>query len=403
MNKSNSYSGQPIFNQVLHLIPRELIRDVEARYSSDRYYKRFKSWEHLVSMLYASINRLSSIRELTTGLEAWKLRLGHLGMRYFPKRSTVSDANKTRSEAFFRDVYSGLYARYYGSFPDSRKVKRLEDRLFLMDSTTMDLFREIMQGVGRKPSSGKRKGGVKAHFLLNAAEDVPQLVTITPARKNDRIFMKEVDLPAGSILVFDKGYGHYGQWEDWGRQGIFWVTRAMKNASFKVIEVREVGIDCKIAGVVSDSMIKLGDPNNPNTTVIKARRVEFYDKMSGKTFCFLTNHTKFSPRKIAMIYKKRWQIECFFKRLKQNYPLRNFLGDNENAIRIQIWCSLIADLLVKVIKEKVTIRKWSYSNLSSFLRLHLGTYIEMRAFLDNPETAIRSPANKFAELPLYPT
>jgi hypothetical protein len=387
MGKSRFFTGQPIFAQLLSLVPAHIITSAVNKTSSNRYYKKFTSYTHLVSMLYACLQKCSSLREVTTGLMACQHKISHLGLTYVPKRSTLSDANRDRTEQFFALVYTALYDHYFRFSPDSRMDRSIESRLFLIDSTTISLFSEVMKGMGSKGANGKKKGGAKAHMLVKASEDVPRFVMITEGTTNDKQIMKHVSLPKHSIVVFDKGYNSYTQFEKWTKESVTWVTRISDVAAVEVIEDLEVSERQKQLNVISDQMVTLGRKSNRNTLKISARRITYYDAESKRTFRFITNNTTYSPATIAQIYKRRWQIELLFKRLKQNYPLRDFLGDNENAIKIQIWCSLITDLLLKIIKSRTT-RKWSYANIAGMVRLHLMTYLKLTDFLNNPEKAL---------------
>jgi hypothetical protein len=323
-------------------------------------------------------------------------------MRHCPRRSTLADANKSRPVAFFEDVFKGIYKHYYGHSPDSRSIHPWEGRIFIVDSTTIELFSDIMQGAVRAKANGKRKGGVKAHVLMNALEDVPSLVCLTEGKRCDKLFSRHIDLPAQSILVHDRGYINFKQWQEWTGKGIFWVSRMAQHFVFEVTENLPVSEKQEALGVVSDQKIILGSQNNRQGVRIPARLVTYKDQESGKLYTFLTNHYRFSPANIAMLYKRRWQIECLFKRLKQNYPLRYFLGDNENAIKIQVWCSLIADLLLKILKDKVKKPNWSYTNLAGIIRLHLMNYINLVAFLLNPDKALLRYRHPIQQLSLFP-
>ena len=387
MGKNNFFTGQPILAQLLSLIPLEVITKAIRKTYSDRYYKKFKSYPHLVSMLYASFQKCTSIREVTTGLMASQHKIKHLGLTYLPKRSTLSDANTKRTEAFFAEVFKELYSYYFKVFPDSRLGKSIESRLFIIDSTTISLFSEVMKGMGDKKANGKKKGGAKAHMLVKASEDVPRFVMITEGTANDKQFLSSVELPKHSIVVFDKGYNKYTQFEQWTKQSIHWVTRISDVAVVEVLEELEVSESQKLQGVISDQMIRMGRQSNRKTVKLEVRRVTYKDPETDREFSFITNNTSYKPATIALIYKRRWQIELLFKRLKQNYPLRDFLGDSDNAIKIQIWCSLITDLLLKIIKSKTT-RNWSYANIAGMVRLHLMTYLKLIDFLNNPEKAL---------------
>jgi hypothetical protein len=386
MNKGTFFTGQPIFSQIINLIPKDKILRLSKHHQTDRYYKKFKTYEHLISMLYTIFNGCTSIREVVTGLMACEGKLQHLGLNYSVRKSTLSDANCDRNEKVFEAIYQLLYHLYSSDLPDSRKEKWFS-KLFIFDSTTISLFQEILKNAGRNPMNGKRKGGIKAHTLIKADQDIPCLVKFTAASAHDSPFMKAVELPAGSIVTFDKGYSDYNVFANWKKQSVIYVTRIRKSSVFEIIKNREVTDHQKQKGVVGDSEIILGHNHHKKITKVQARLIRYYDKKNEREFQFLTNDFKLAPATIAKIYKHRWQIESLFKRIKQNYPLRHFLGDNENAIKIQIWCALISDLLLKHIRKQVK-RKWAFSNLTSMIRLHLMNYIHLIRFLANPERAI---------------
>jgi hypothetical protein len=387
MSKSKFFTGQPIFSQVLSFIPKSSVDRLAQDCQTDRYCRHFTTYNHLISILYAVFNKCNSIRELTSGLLAWEHRINHLGMHRFPKRSTLSDANSRRSEEVFGKIYEFLYSRHRHYLPDSRKKK--ESKLYIADSTTISLFQEVMRNAGRSPVNGKRKGGVKVHTLIQSDEDVPCLIRFTSAAAHDTPFLSQLNLPAGSILVFDKGYNDYSQFQRFSDEKVTWITRKRKGTVYKIFEHRLVSDGQLARGVKKDRFIILGHHHHSNHTHVKARLIDFVDPESGKKLQFLTNNTRLGAATIAALYKKRWQIEILFKRFKQNYPLKYFLGDSENAIKIQIWCTLICDLLIKIIKSLAG-RKWSFSNLASIIRIHLMTYIDLYAFLKNPEYALQS-------------
>lgn len=387
MSKSTFFTGQPIFNQLLSLIPKFHIRDAVIATKSDRYYKKFRSYEHLVTMLYTCLQKCSSLREVTTGMMACHHKLAHLGLNYSPRRSTLAEANNKRCSDFFSSVYFRLYHHYYQFSPDSRLKGSIENRLFLIDSTTISLFTDIMKGAGCKGVNGKKKGGAKAHLVVKATDDIPVFVMITPASMNDRDIFKNMDLPKGAIAVFDKGYNSYEQFEKWTNASVTWVTRMRNDSWQEDIESRHISEAEVEAGVIADDIVKLGRPSNRKTKRIRIRRITFFDREKNREFTFITNNFSFKASVVAAIYKKRWQIELLFKRLKQTYPLRNFLGESENAIKTQIWCALISDLLLKIIKNKIH-KKWSFANLSAMVRLHLMNYLDLIQFLKNPEKSL---------------
>ncbi len=379
MNKSKNFSGQPIIKQLLKLISPDIVSRTVASQNSDRYYKRFKTYDHLVTMLYATLSGVSSLRELSTILLACEGRIGHLNLKYFPKRSTLSDANKNRSSEVFANIYYSLFDKYRSFLSDSSPLSLPIKHLKIVDSTTISLFSDILKGVGRNPINGKKKGGIKVHTMINALEDVPCLIRFTNAAAHDHTFLKELDLEKGSFVVFDKAYNDYGQYLQWTKDDIYFVTRQKGNAVYTGIEEFDLS-DTVSDAVLKDERISV----QKDGRAIELRRIAYWDAHKKKVFEFISNNFLIAPDKIAAIYKHRWQIETMFKRLKQNFPLKYFLGDNQNAIEIQIWCGLIIQLLMLVVQRK-TKRRWAYSNMVSMVRFHLMTYIDLFKFLENPD------------------
>lgn len=397
MSKGIFFTGQPIFNQVLNFIPRNLV-DASARtLKADRYCKHFGTYDHLVTMLYAVLNQCTSLREVTTGLLAWEARIAHLGLKYHPRRSTLADANKRRNPEVFEKIYYKLLERYGSFLPDScRRSKK--NNLYIFDSTSIALFQEILKGSGLANANGKRKGGIKVHTLLRADQDVPCMIRYSEGAANDGRFLKEIKLAAGSVIVFDKGYRDYSTYNRFTKEAITWVTRYRAHSVYKVLQHDEVNSFQQQQGVLADKQIVLGHDYNKNQTKAPCRMITYKDAATGKVFEFITNNRRLAPCTIANYYRQRWQIETFFKRIKQNYPLQYFLGDNPNAIKIQIWIALIADLIIKVIK-KGTGTKMGFTNIVGLIRMHMMTYTELRSFVKSPEkTLLAQLRNKLQQL-----
>lgn len=329
---------------------------------------------------------------------ACNTRINHLGIKYIPRKSTLAEANANRDQQFFGALYHNLYSHFY---PDSRSLTKRDKQLYIFDSSTISLFSEVMKGSRQKPA-GKRKGGVKAHVLIKADEDVPRFVCLTEAKENDNIFTPMLNLPKDSIVTFDRIYYGFKPLANWSKTGVTWVTRMHTLIAYKVCGKRRISAGQKAAGIISDEIIVAGAAQRKDK--LPARRITYKDPITNKELTFFTNSTRMTAINIANIYKKRWQIECPFKRLKQNCPLKYFLGDNENAIKIQIWCALITDLLVKIVKDRVK-RTWSFSNIAGMIRLHLMTYIHLVKFLENPEKSLvnyKSPDHSH-QMSLFPT
>jgi len=380
MDKNSKFSGKPIISQVINLLDREKINRTARAKSSDRYYKRFKTIDHLITMLYVVLSGCNSLREITGIMLACEGKINHLGIKYFPKRSTISDANRKRSSEVFGEIYLGLYHKYRRIISDSSLNDGEIKKLQIVDSTTISLFSDILKGVGRNPINGKKKGGIKMHTMINASEDVPTLIRFTSAATHDHTFLKDLELKRGSIVVFDKGYNDYSQYLRWNLDGIFFVTRQKDNAVWSSLKEFDIS-DETDSGVLKDEKIKVEKGGQS----VELRRIAYWSEEQKKLLEFITNNYELPPDKIAEIYKRRWQIELLFKRLKQNFPLKYFLGDTRNAIEIQVWVSLIVQLLMLVIQKQAE-RKWAFSNMVSVIRFHLMTYIDLFRFLNSPDS-----------------
>jgi len=384
MLKNTTFSGQPVFAQLTGMISRSSFSTLVKEQDADRYCKRCKSWEHLICMLYCIMNNCTSLREVTHGIAAYGDKLNHLGLTYTPPRSTLSDANVNRSEAFFGLLYQKLYKRYGELLSDSPKNKALLKRIFLIDSTTISLFKAIMKCVGRKPLDGKSKGGIKVHTMLNAYEQVPQLIHFTEAATHDHTFLSKLNLQPHQIAIFDRAYVDYLQYAKWTKDSIHFVTRLKDNAVYQGLEDLDIPDNCP-PGYIKDEKISISYKDElKQEQTLELRRVVFYDEEKKRILQFLTNIFDMSTEEIGGLYKLRWQIELLFKQLKQNFPLKYFLGDNENAIKIQIWCTLIANLLFTVTRKGIK-QKISFSNLVSFARQHLFSYHKLTDLIEKTE------------------
>jgi len=382
MNKSTFFSGQPIFAQLLKFIPKDSIIRIVRDSKADHYSKRFNTYEHLVTMLYSIFNNCNSLREVTTGMLASEQRLAHLGVRYHPRRSTIADANIRRQAEVFEKIYFGIFKKYAPFLSDSRTKSRAS-KLYILDSTTIRLFHEVLRTGGPNPANGKRKGGIKVHTMIRSDQDVPCMIRFSSGVAHDSKYLKEIRLPKGSIIVFDKGYRGYDTFNKLTSDGITWVTKRTNYFALTFgSNITNPGNDER---VITDRQVIIGHKDLKHRA--RARLIQYCDPDTGELHEFFTNNLKMSGLTIAALYRKRWQIELLFKRMKQNYPLKYFLGDSENAIKIQIWCSLIADLLLKIVKRAAAAR-WSFSNLAAMVRLHLMTYIDLFGFLKSPEKSL---------------
>ncbi len=383
MGKSNYFSSKSVFGQLISLIDDSMIRREVKKCNSDHYTKRFTTKDHLISMLFCSFSKCTSLREISGAMLGLSGKTSSFQLNHIPKRSTLSDANKKRDVSVFENIYHQLLKQYGSFLSDSRIKDIIKKQVKIFDSTTVSLFKDIMACVGRNPKNGKRKGGIKVHTVVNADEIVPSLVWFSEAKTHDHKFLEKLKCDENTIYVFDKAYNDYKAFEHFTDRKTGFVTRIKDNASYLNIEKLDIGERIH-NGVLADEIIEVEVKKGKEISKLRLRKVTFYDRVNQREFEFLTNLFDLRADLIAALYKIRWQIESLFKQLKQNFPLKYFLGDNENAIKIQIYCVLIVNLLLAVVKKRLK-RRWAFSNLVSFCKIHLFNYINLMKFLENPE------------------
>lgn len=388
MGKSTHFSGQPLYCQVIKLLDKSTILRLSRESGGEHYVKRFDIWTHLVVMLYAVIMRFDSLREIMASLQAESRKLCHLGIRLMPSRSTLSDANRRRPEIIFESIYRNLYTTYRNILSsDSRKNrdKVWMKRLQIIDSTTITLFSNLLfKGVGRHPKTGKKKGGIKVHTVIHANEGVPSDIKFTSAATNDSFMLRPSVLNKGDIIAMDRAYIDYEKLETLTQREVMYVTKMKKNLKYNIIEdcmyQNDKGfMEVRIQNVRFSKMLKDGTILNHH-----ARIITYVDIKKHKLVSLLTNDMESDPNEIIEIYHKRWEIELLFKQIKQNFPLKYFYGESANAIKIQIWVTLIANLLLMVMKKELT-RSWSFSGLATMMRITLMYYVDFYSLFNHPE------------------
>lgn len=390
MSKGTHFIGQPMFGQLISLLDKSKILKFSREKDGERYVKHFNAWQHMAIMLYAVIKRFDSLREITDSMFPEARKLSHLGINMMPRRSTLSDANARRSESIFEATYRDLYATYKDELSsDSRKHKTPQwmERLQIIDSTTITLFSNLLfKGIGRNPKSGKKKGGIKVHANIHANEGVPSDIKFTSAATNDSFMLKPANYTSGDILAFDRAYIDYAKFEELTRNGVIYVTKMKKNLVYAISDdtmymTSDGKMSYRIQYVTFTKCVKDGED-----IVHKARIITYVEikKTRAKLISLLTNDMEMPIEEIVEIYRKRWEIELLFKQLKQNFPLRYFYGESSNAIKIQIWVTLIANLLIMVLQKRIK-RPWSFSGLATMVRIMLMNYVNCYTFFEEPE------------------
>lgn len=395
--------GQPILKQVLNLVDSSVFKRLVAERSSDRYYKSFKSWPHFVTMMFGILSRCDSMSETCEGLRAMSGKLNHLGLEKSPAKSSAGDGLRNRKSDFFEALYYTLTARYSSFLSDSQTYGLTIKELFIVDSTTIRLFTDILKGVGRNPKNdGKKKGGLKVHMLIDASQSVAKFVKITEAKMHDKQFMKEIQVPAYSMLVFDKAYNFYRQFAHWTNKNIYFVTRQKTNAVYTVLQtlVDTASIKNK-AMIYREEVIEVIYTVHKEKKRLILKRVCYRDEKN-RHYVFISNNLEIDSSEIALIYKKRWGIELLFKKMKQNFQLSYFYGENENAIRTQVWCTLIAQLLLTVLQKKANVKK-AFSTIATLVRIHLVSLLDVIELIQNTKRAWRIQTHKVMATTLFDT
>lgn len=367
-----------LFNQLLHHFPRGEFAALVRQHSAERAAKGFTCWAQFVSMMFCQLAHADSLREICNGLACSEGKLVHLGVLSAPNKSTLSYANEHRPAALFEDLFYTSLNRFRDQQGlGARKAKfRFKNKFQSLDSTTISLCLDLFPWAKFR----RAKGGVKAHVLLDHDDYLPSYVLITEANRSDVRVAQSLDLNADSIVAMDRGYNDYALFGKWTERGVFFVTRLKENAAYEVVESAMGPLP---RNILADELIRFTGPQAVKDCPYLLRRVVVWDEVNEREIVLLANLLHFGPTTIAAIYKDRWEIELFFKALKQNLKVKSFVGTSRNALLIQIWTALIAMLLLKWLHH-LSKAKWSLSNLASMLRLNLFTYRDLRRWLENP-------------------
>jgi hypothetical protein len=366
-----------LFSQILQKIPRDVFEGLIQKHGSERYAKGFSSWTHLVAMLFSQLAHADSLREICNGLACCEGKLVHLGIRDMPRRSTLSYANNHRPAS----MYEALFWKILGRFRQQEMLGksrpfRFKNRLLSLDSTTISLCLSLFPWAQYRQA----KGGVKLHVLLSHEDYMPEYALLTDARQHDIRPARQLSLRPGSIVVMDRGYTDFALFGKWCQEGVFWVTRMKDGTAYEVERARELPQD---SSILADEVIRFSGAGAVQKCPDRLRRIVVWDGDQQRQMEILTNHLEFAATTLANIYRERWQIELFFKALKQNLKVKSFVGTSENALRIQIWTALLALLLLKWL-HFLSAAGWSLSNLASLLRLNLFSYRDLKEWLDKP-------------------
>lgn len=367
-----------LFNQLLHHFPRTEFGALVKATKAERHARGFTCWAQFVAMLFCHLAHADSLRLICNGLSCCLGKLKHLGISQAPSKSNLSYANQHRPATLFQQLFWKTLERFRSQsmLGPSQKPFRFKNKLLLLDSTTISLCLSLFPWAQFK----KVKGGVKAHVLLDHDDYMPRFIHFTGAAHSDVKAAHLLPVQPGSIIVMDRAYIDYDLWAKWITQGMFFVTRLRHDLKFKVIEERSVP---KNRNIRRDQLISLASVQGQKECPFPLRRIEVWNPELQETIVLLTNHLRFGASTVSDIYRQRWQIEVFFKTLKQNLKIKTFVGTSENALLVQIWTALIALLLLRWL-HFLSKRNWSFSNLASLLSMNLFTYRDLKDWLINP-------------------
>lgn len=363
-----------MFSQILQLFPRTEFQLLVKETKAERHARGFSCWGQFVSMLFCQLGRAHSLREICHGLLTCEGKLSHLGIEA-PKRASLAYANEHRPWELYQKVFFLLLERCRQAGPLPKKF-RFKNKLVSLDSTVIDLSISIFDWAKFR----RTKGAIKLHLVLDHDGYLPCFGVITEGKVHDVKVAHSLCFEPGTVVVDDRGYNDYRLFAKWTEEEVYFVTRMKDNAHYRVIEDRALPPN---RSVLKDQIISLSGIGAWEKCPYPLRRVEVWNDEKQEVLVFLTNHDQFAATTISALYKERWQIELFFKALKQNLKIKTFVGTSANAVKIQVWTALIAMLILRYFKLKSKF-SWSLSNLVALLRMNLFTYRDLWAWLEEP-------------------
>jgi len=371
-----------LFSQLLQMIPRDGFDQLVVQHRAEARSKGFSCWDQFVAMLFCQVAQAHSLREISMGLSSTQGKLIHLGLHEAPSRSTLSYANAHRPWELYRDLFALVLAQAQAFAPG--KKLRFRNPLYSLDATTLDLCLEVFDWAHFR----RKKGAVKLHLVLDHEGYLPIFAHITDGKTQEVKIAQELSFPEGAIVVMDKGYNDYALFNTWCDGHVGFVTRMKENAKYEALEMRPSS-----GKVLKDELIMLTGTRAPERCPHLLRRIVMWDEKQQRELVFLTNLHQFAASTICAIYKERWQIELFFKALKQNLRVKTFVGTSANALKTQIWTALLAMLLLKILRFRSTFG-WSLSSLVALLRMNLFTYRNLWEWLNQPFDTLPQPPSE---------
>lgn len=367
-----------VFSQLLQLFSRGEFAQAVKKHSAERHAKGFTCWGQFVAMLFCQVAQLKSLREVCMGLASCEAPLKHLGLSETPKRSTLAYANENRPWELYQTVFGQLLEKCQAEVAarGGRKKFRFKNKLMSLDGSIVDLSASMFDWAKYK----RTKGAIKLHLLLDHNGYLPSFAVVTEGKRSELEVARSLRLEAGTILVIDRGYNDYDWFADMTREEVFFVTRMKTNTVYMIEQECEVPPQ---GNVLRDQIVSLPALRKADEQPVLFRRIEYWNQDKQEILVFFTNLLHLAASTIADIYKERWQVELFFKALKQTLKVKTFLGTSANAVKTQIWTALIAMLILKYLQLKSTFG-WSLSNLAALLRQQLFIFRDLWVWLNHP-------------------
>jgi hypothetical protein len=367
-----------LFSQIISKLDRSKFNKLVKVKQTDKHCKGYTSWTHLVSMLFCQFAKSQSVRDISNGLRSATGNLNHLGIDRAPSKSSISYQNKHRNHELFKEYYFQLLESL-GQHPKFKQVKfRIKSKIFLLDSTTISLCLSLFDWAKYKTA----KGAVKMHTLLDFDGNLPAYVNITDGKTADNKGANDISLLKGSVIVADRFYNDFPLLNVWDSKGVFFVIRHKENLQFETLKENDLP-ENRHQHILKDEIICLKNESSKSKYPGKLRRVSVWDEENKQVIELITNQFNWSPNTIGELYKSRWQVEIFFRDIKQLLHIKSFIGTSENAVMIQIWTALITILILKALKAQSQFG-WYLSNLVAFIRLNLFVKIDLQLWLDKP-------------------
>jgi len=367
-----------LFSQIISKLDRTCFKRIVLEKKTDKHQKGYSSWTHLVSMLFCQFAKSQSVRDISNGLRSATGNLNHLGIQQAPSKSTISYQNKKRDWTLFREYYYQLL-NHLGQQAGFKQCKfRIKSKIFLLDSSTISLCLSLFDWAKYKTA----KGAVKMHTLLDYDGNLPAYVNITDGKTADNKGAYDIPLLKGSVIVADRFYNDFSLLNVWDSKGVFFVVRHKENIQFKIIKENDLP-ENRHENILKDEIIELTGNISQKKYPKRLRRVAIWNDENKQVIEVITNQISWTANTISELYKSRWQIEIFFREIKQLLHIKSFIGTSENAVMIQIWTAMITILVLKVLKE-ISKFGWQLSNLVAFIRLNLFVKIDLQKWLDEP-------------------